>query len=245
MGKIFPFIIIVFILAISAGIGFYIAAGNQKATIIIEDLDGGQKEFSVDINQLTPNQNFNAALSIPWYISRSSAIAAYILMFLIVIWGLGMTSGFTYRIEEPAKAWNTHQFMAISLVILILTHISSLLFDKFINFGWKDILILFFSSFKPAYLSLGIIGFYILIAIILISLFLRIKKPRFWRITHYLTYLLFVMSLIHGLFIGTDSSSNVMKIIYLVTGVIFTFLIIYRFLLNYILKIFFKAFSAN
>lgn len=171
-------------------------------------------------------------VSWPWYTSRAAAIGAYLLMFVIIVWGMGMTTGFTYKITNPVKAWGIHKYMSISLGVLILVHIISLLFDEFINFGWADILIPFRAEFKPLYLGLGIIGFYILVAVIFSSLLLRVKAPRFWRAVHYLVYPLFVVSFLHGVYTGTDSVTLAMRAVYWVTGALFALLLFYRFVLR-------------
>jgi len=167
--------------------------------------------------------------SLPWYISRASAIAAYILTFLIIFIGTGMTTGFIYKFINPVRAWVVHKYLGIAMLVTVILHPFSLLFDKFMNFNLTDILIPFISSFKPVFLSLGIIGFYFLLVIILTSLFARLGYPHFWRAVHYLTYLFFVLSLFHGILLGTDTKFLAMQILYGVTGFGFLGLMIYRF----------------
>jgi predicted ferric reductase len=168
-------------------------------------------------------------ISLPWYITRAAALTAYSLMFLMVFLGTGMTTGFIYGLINPVRAWTIHKYLGIALLIMIFLHVGSLLFDKFIMLRLSDVLIPFFSDYRPLYLSLGILGFYILLATILISIFLRLRTPRFWRWTHYWVYPLFFLALIHGLFIGTDSPTRVMTLVYWLTGIISVSLFIYRF----------------
>jgi len=191
---------IALLLAITASIGFYIGLSTQP--ILQEQL--------------------------PWYISRSSAIVAYLLCFAVIAWGFGMTTGLSYKITNPVKAWTIHKYMGIALGVIVAVHALSLLFDKFINFGILDILIPFSSDYKPVFLSLGIIGFYFLMATIFASVFLRVKSPKFWRASHYFTYPLFALGLFHGLFIGTDSKTPAMQAVYWITGAIFTGIVFYR-----------------
>ncbi|MHB8904227.1 MAG: ferric reductase-like transmembrane domain-containing protein [Patescibacteria group bacterium] len=174
--------------------------------------------------------------SIPWYITRAAAIVSYLLMFLIVFLGTGMTTGYIYSYINPVKAWMIHKYLSLALGVTLLTHIFSLLFDKFINLSLKEILVPFASNFNTLYLSLGIFGFYILLVIIFTSLWFRLKYKRAWRSIHYFVYALFVFSLVHGFFMGTDSSTIIMRIIYIVTGTIFLGLLIYRFIIRAIRK---------
>lgn len=167
---------------------------------------------------------------LPWYLSRSSAIAAYLVLFCLVTWGMGMAVGLTYKISKPARAWRIHQEMGIVFGLLVVFHAFGLLFDNFIGFGALDILVPFYASFSPVFLSLGIISFYFLSAIIITSMFMRLSRPRLWRVIHYLAYPLFVMATVHGFFLGTDSKTLAMQGVYIAASFIFTGLAVYRFL---------------
>lgn len=182
--------------------------------------------------------------SLPWYIARAAGIVAYLLMFFVVILGVGMTTSYIYKYINPVQSWLIHKYLSLALGIALLTHITALLFDNFIGLRLNDLLVPFTSNYRPILLGLGIIGFYILLVIIFTSIFFLLKYKRTWRFVHYFVYLLFTLSLIHGLFIGTDSNTLVMKIIYYSTGLIFVSLLIYRFVIDFIKKFFGKS-SSN
>lgn len=222
------FVKVLLILAMAVSLGFFAGIYNTEPTVRVHDKAGQAIDTVLPSagSVFLPGIKFE---SIPWSISRSSAIAAYLLLFSLITWGLGMAIGFTYRLVDPARAWQIHQDMSLSFGVLVIVHAFSLLFDKFIAFGLLDILLPFYSRFNSLYLSLGIIGFYILLIVIATSLFLRLKMPRLWRNIHYSVYLLFVLATIHGLQIGTDSSTLIMKMIYGLAGTIVALLFIYRF----------------
>ncbi len=173
--------------------------------------------------------------SLPWFITRTAGITAYLLMFLVVLLGTGMTTSYIYRFINPVQAWVVHKYLSLALGVALLTHILALLFDKFVDFNWLDILIPFASSYNPIFLSLGIFAFYILLVVIFSSLFFRLKYKKAWRGIHYAVYPLFMLSFLHGAFIGTDSNTVWMQTAYLSTGLIFSGLFIYRFII-YIFK---------
>lgn len=261
MSKVFK---IFLLLAFVGGLGFYLGTRNPQKMIFGKKPDNTYvRIYSANVSEeagdvigsgvFHPNaitevfsfKDAKAKASAPWYISRASAIASYLIMFFVIVWGAGMTTGFAYKITNPVKAWSVHQYMSIALGFTILTHVFSLLFDEFINFGIKDLLVPFASDFKPAYLSLGIISFYILLMVILSSLVLRIKTPKFWRALHYLVYPMFIFSLVHGLETGTDSSALLMRYVYWATGAIFAGVIFYRFIVFNIKKISLASKSEN
>jgi methionine sulfoxide reductase heme-binding subunit len=172
----------------------------------------------------------NKASRLPWYISRSAAISSFVLMFLIIMLGTFMVTGFIYELISPARAWIIHKFLSISLGLTLLVHIMALLFDQYMAFKVPDILIPFFSGYKPLFLSLGITGFYILLVVVLGSLLIRLKFSYFWRATHYLVYPLFIFSLVHGIFMGPDNKFLATQLLYGITGTIFLIAVAYRFI---------------
>lgn len=169
------------------------------------------------------------ASSWPWYLSRSFGLAAFLLMFLVTFLGTGITAGFLHRVISPVRAAVLHKYMSIALGVLVLIHIFSLAFDEFINFTLADILVPLFSDFKPLYLNMGIVSFYLLLIIVFTSLFLINRTPRLWRAIHYSAYILFPLSLAHGFFIGTDTKIPAVRYFYYFSGAVFIVLLIYRF----------------
>jgi predicted ferric reductase len=184
---------------------------------------------SLTTDQATQQQSSSAGSLMPWYTSRAAGIASYLLMFIIIFMGEGMTSGFAYQFASPVRIWLTHKYLGISLGITIIIHMLSLLMDKFIGFNIGDILIPFYSSYQPFLLNLGIFAFYILIIVLISSIFIRLEKPYLWRKIHYFVYPMFLLALIHGLFLGSDSKLPAIQIMYGATGLIFALLMTHRF----------------
>jgi hypothetical protein len=173
-----------------------------------------------------------AISSVPWYVARAAGIAAYLLMFCIIVLGEGMTTGTAYAFLTPVNAWVIHKYLGIAFGLTLLLHMFSLLFDKFVYFSLQDILVPFSSNYNRVFLSLGIFGFYLAAAIIASSLLVRLKFPAFWRYIHFLVYPLFILSIIHGVFLGTDTKTLAMQLVYALTGAIFILLLVHRWRLH-------------
>lgn len=163
-----------------------------------------------------------------WYISRSSGITSYLMLFLLIIVGIGISSGYIFKLFGPIIAWRMHRTIGITLVAFIAIHLISLAYDPFMKFSPADLFVPFHSTYNPLYLSLGIIGFYLFILIILTSIFIIISKYKIWKFVHYLTYPTFIALFIHGAFIGTDSKTLIMQLIYWITGIIVGIAFAYR-----------------
>jgi hypothetical protein len=175
----------------------------------------------------TTKNNIDTSLW-PWYFARASGLVAYILLFLLVVSGMGIKTSWSFRFISPTFAWLNHRYLGLALTFSVAVHLISLLVDNFLKFTILDILVPFVSPYKPLFLSLGIIGFYLFLAVIITSIFTMTKFYKTWRLLHYLPYPLFIILFIHGYFIGTDTSLILVKSMYLVTGLIFTLLGVYR-----------------
>ena len=171
--------------------------------------------------------------SLPWFITRAAAIAAYFILFLMIVMGEKMASGYLYRFISPPRAWLIHKYLGVSFGIAVLTHILALLADNFMSFGVWDIFIPFHAPYRPLAVALGIGGFYLVIIILISSLLDRFQHRPIWRLLHFLTYPLFVLGLFHGILAGSDSGNWFMIFLYTATGLIFFWLLFQRLRLAY------------
>jgi hypothetical protein len=165
-----------------------------------------------------------------WYLSRSSAIVAYILLFINLCLGVGLNIRYLDKVLKRLPALDLHQFTGILAVGFIFLHIFSILGDSYFNFGLKGLLVPGASPYRPTWDSLGVIGFYALM-VTTISCFIRkfIGKTT-WRVIHYTSLVIFFVVLIHGIGSGTDTATPWTEWLYLSTGTVLVFLYLVRFL---------------
>lgn len=171
-----------------------------------------------------------AKTSWPWYVTRAAGIIASILLLLLILSGIGQITGLTYRVVEPLAAWRLHRALAIAFGGSVIVHVVALLFDKFAPFTIWQVLLPFMSHYMPIsiggwhvgslYVALGIFALYAAAVVIVTSLVWMDKKPFWWRLMHYLSYLLVVLIFLHGLFIGTDIRNGILRIVWYACGVI-------------------------
>jgi sulfoxide reductase heme-binding subunit YedZ len=165
---------------------------------------------------------------ITWIILRAAGIGAYLMLFASVAWGLvGTTSVVGKRVAKPS-AIAIHQFIATVAMVLLGVHIGGLVVDRFMPFGFLDVLVPMHGSFKPVAVTFGIVAMYAAV-VVLVSSWLR--KPigtKWWRRLHLLAVPAFGMSMIHGAFAGTDTVRPWMWWIYISTGGLVMFLVLTR-----------------
>jgi predicted ferric reductase len=172
-----------------------------------------------------------------WYISRASGLIAAVLLALLMASGVGLLTGLTYRILEPLPAWAAHRAIGLSFGITVLVHIFSLLFDKYIGFDMFDLLVPFKNAYKPTVIAghqvglnmaLGIIAFYLILAIVVTSLLWVHSKPRPWHIVHYLSYIALGLVFVHGLFMGTDLKKGAARVLWVALTIALLFFMLPR-----------------
>lgn len=175
----------------------------------------------------------------PWYLTRTSGLIAAVSLFILIFSGIGLVTGYTFRFLEPLTAWATHRALGIIFAISLLIHGTSLLFDKYVPFSISQVLFPFLSNYKVVsiwghrigslYVALGIIAGYLLLALVLSTYFWIDKKPKNWKMVHFLAYLIVIFVFIHGLYVGTDLSHGTLRTLWIIMGGLIGISIIYRF----------------
>ena len=169
-------------------------------------------------------------ISWPWYIVRASGIIAIILTLLLMLSGIGMVTGMTYRFFEPLKAWTLHKAIATALSFCVLAHVGFLLIDKFAPYNLANVLVPFSVHYEHShvfglslgsfYNALGIIAAYLLIIIVLSSLYFIDSQKKLWKYLHYLSYPFMLLVFLHTLFLGTDFKHGILRYIWIAFGVL-------------------------
>ncbi|MBI4771872.1 MAG: hypothetical protein HY784_16030 [Chloroflexi bacterium] len=105
--------------------------------------------------------------------------------------------------------------------------------DHYIHFSPARVLIPFASAdYRPLWVGLGQIGFYLMGGVGLSFYVRRRMGARLWRLIHYLSFVVFLLALAHGLMSGTDSPSAWAQNLYWASGGSLLFLTIYRVLVS-------------
>jgi len=164
-----------------------------------------------------------------WYLSRTSGMLAYLLLFINVCLGLGFKSEFIDRKLGRWQAIDLHKFFGLLAMAFLGLHVFSLLGDKYFNLDMTQLLLPFAAPYRPLWTTMGVIAFYMALAVTLSSYFRNFVGPRGWRVIHYLAALLFVMTLFHSIMSGTDTGALWDQWLYISTGSMTVFLFLWRF----------------
>jgi sulfoxide reductase heme-binding subunit YedZ len=170
----------------------------------------------------------NATSTTLWYLTRTTAVVAYVTLTLSVALGLLRTIA---RTSAEHLSWvidELHAFVATLAGLFVVGHLLTIKFDTYVIFSLHDLLIPGQGPYRPLAVNVGIIAFYVM-AITLISSWVRRYIPyRLWRAIHYLSFLTFALVTIHGWLAGSDASEPWLRALYVGGGAAITFLVLMR-----------------
>jgi methionine sulfoxide reductase heme-binding subunit len=207
----------------------YASTSNQSPDITVLPIQGPSVAKKLE------NRAVN---SWPWYITRASGIVAVALLLCLILSGIGLVTGYTFRFFEPLTAWAVHKALGLTMIVAVAIHGIALVFDTYVPFTIAQILFPFASGYRPAVLfgikvgtlwvALGIIAFYGLLAIIISSLLIIDKKPKTWKAIHVLSYLVAIMIYFHGLYLGSDLTHGIFRTTWILFGIVVFLAAIFR-----------------
>jgi predicted ferric reductase len=144
--------------------------------------------------------------------------------------GLSITSKVTRIWPGGPVALDLHQHLSILGLLFSLFHVVILLADHAIDFTLAKAFLPFFgSSYRPMWYGLmGKFALYLL-AILTLSFYVRSRiGGRWWRLIHYSSFAMFVLTLLHGVLAGSDTHELWARLLYIATTSSLIGLTIYR-----------------
>src|SRR5512141_2105830 len=164
-----------------------------------------------------------------WYLSRATAFVALTILWISMALGLGLTNKMARLWPGAPASFAIHEYVSLLGLAFAAFHALVLLGDHYINFTVAQIFMPFSTSgYRPTWVGIGQIGFYVWL-IVALSFYVRSSiGQKAWRVIHYLSFAMYMMGLIHGLFSGTDSSASWAGWYYWISGGSLLFLFIHR-----------------
>lgn len=168
-----------------------------------------------------------------WFLSRASGIVGFALLWLSMATGVIITNKMARLWPGGPVAFDVHEYTSLLGLAFIVFHALILMGDQYIGYTLKQVLTPFASTaYLPFWVGLGQLAIY---GWFVVALSFYVRKPigsRTWRLVHYLSYIVLLLGLVHGIASGTDTSSVWMQRLYWYAGGSLLFLTIYRVLIN-------------
>ncbi len=166
--------------------------------------------------------------TLPWMLSRVSGVIAFVLLSTSVVFGLLVSTKAADGLLSRPFVFTIHQFLSVLTLTFLGIHAGSLLFDGFLHFGPVSLLVPFTSPYKPLWVALGTFAAWTT-ALVTASFWMRGRiGQKAWRKLHYVSFGAYLLSLIHGVTAGTDTTVPLVSFIYLISLALVAGLLTYR-----------------
>jgi predicted ferric reductase len=165
---------------------------------------------------------------LPWYVTRVSALLAYLALAGSVVYGLLLSTRILDRIAHRAVSFTLHQDLSSIALALALVHAAVLMLDRSVPYSPLEVIVPFSGPYRPIWVGIGQVTLGLTI-VVLLSFYVRkrIGQPT-WRRLHYLSFVAFFGATLHGLMAGSDTSADWVFLGYLGMTVVVVFLFVYR-----------------
>ncbi len=162
-----------------------------------------------------------------WFITRSAGWVSYLLVWLSVVWGLVLPTRLFSSFLSPTFSFDFHEYISLLSIGFLILHIGVLMFDKYLPYTWAQILLPFLSPYRPLWVGIGVLAFYLSI-LVTITFYMRTRiGPKAFKSIHLTSFLAYFGATLHAFFSGTDSTLGAAMLIYLGTFLSVVFLSTY------------------
>jgi predicted ferric reductase len=140
-----------------------------------------------------------------WFLNRGTGVVLLALLTVVTVLGVvarhrragGRLPGFV----APAL----HRNLALLCLVLLAVHATTAVVDEYVDIRWWQALVPWALSYRPWWLGLGTLAADLVLAAVLTSALRRYLGYRTWRAVHWTTYGAWLLAVVHGVAIGTDS----------------------------------------
>lgn len=152
-----------------------------------------------------------------WLTSRATGIVGYLAITGSIVAGLASKARLAQRAASPMARLEWHKSLAVVGLVMVLAHALTLL-GSARAFSPIDVLLPGFMDYRPVWVALGVVSFWVLIAVAITGSMRARLGGTAWKAIHLSSYGVFVAVTLHGLLAGTDSGRTVMLLIYIGAG---------------------------
>jgi methionine sulfoxide reductase heme-binding subunit len=171
-----------------------------------------------------------------WYLTRAAGLMGYFLIWLSTAWGLLVSTKILDPIMERGFTYDFHEHLSWLGLAFIGVHVIVLMADKYLPYSIWQVLIPFLSPYRPFWVGLGVIAFYLSLLVTVTFYFKKKIGMIFFRKIHYVSLVAYSGATLHGLYAGTDGILSIANLLYKGTFLVTLFLVAYWIVLLYFRK---------
>jgi len=172
------------------------------------------------------------AASAWWYLARSTGLIAGVLLVAAFVWGVLLSTQLVKPVKRAAWLLDLHRWLGGLTVVFVVLHLVGLLADSYVQFDLASIFVPFASQWRPAAVTWGVAGLYILAAVQLTSwqpVRSRLSR-KVSRGVHLLSFPLLWVVAMHSGAAGTDVGNRLYLVSLIVLIGLSVFIVLYRLL---------------
>jgi len=165
----------------------------------------------------------------PWIVGRSAGITSYLLLVVLVLFGLVLSHPARAKIRRPSSATRirAHVSLSVFALVFVVLHIVVLATDKYAGVGWWGSFVPMGSSYRPLPVTLGVIAMYAGVAAGLTAALAGHLAKRLWWPVHKVAIVSLGLVWLHGVLAGIDTPA--LLPMYIVTGGVVVFVAVSRY----------------
>jgi sulfoxide reductase heme-binding subunit YedZ len=129
------------------------------------------------------------------------------LLTAIVVLGVANVARWSPERTPRFVVQRVHRDLSLLVLVFIAIHIATVVIDGFAPIRWVDAVVPFGSAYRPIWLGFGALAFDLLLAIAITSLLRARLGYTLWRAIHWTTYGTWVVAVLHGAGVGSDTST--------------------------------------
>lgn len=146
-----------------------------------------------------------------WALGRGTGVVALLMFTITMVLGVVSRSGRSLAGLGRFGLNELHRTASLTGLGLVAVHLGSLFLDPYAQLRVVDFVVPFLGAYRPLWLGLGTLAVDVLLVVTVVSLLRNVVGPRIFKATHWLTYALWPVALLHALGNGTDSGTLWMR----------------------------------
>ena len=143
--------------------------------------------------------------AVTWDAARAAGLISYVLLTTAVALGLVLRNRWQSTRWPRLVTNELHGYVSLLALVFIAVHVLAVAIDPFTHFGLAAVLVPFANTYRPVWMSLGIVALYLLLAVWISSRLRRRIGHRLWRQIHVLAFAVYASATLHGLGTGSDT----------------------------------------
>lgn len=168
-------------------------------------------------DQVVPATSERQAQLRIWLAARATGIAAFLLVTFQIALGLVLshpTNKTTWKLSKRIFSWHEHLWVFVFAFLVV--HVVSLVIDPYAGVGVAGAFIPGLSSYRSSPVALGTLALYAFLLTAVTARYTRLLPAGAWLSIHRLALLIWVLSWLHGILAGTDSTA--LRVMYIGSG---------------------------